>query len=137
MKFLTKLLLVLALITANICSGQIEKDTLVAFQYYQKADSLFTAEKFHESVALFEKALSIYKKAKGLQQAKLQYLEQADTYKAAPFYWGGFYLVGDKTPIDFGMDPIGYWIIGLVLLAVLTGVIFLGRKNRRITPGTK
>ncbi|WP_299554670.1 CHAT domain-containing tetratricopeptide repeat protein [Seonamhaeicola sp.] len=76
-------------------------------------------------------------KSKALQQAKLQYLEQADIYKAAPFYWGGFYLVGDKAPIDFGMDPIWYWVIGLVFLAVLTGVIFLGRKNKRIPPNTK
>ncbi|GAB1855619.1 hypothetical protein MHTCC0001_04530 [Flavobacteriaceae bacterium MHTCC 0001] len=56
-------------------------------------------------------------KAKALQQAKLQYLQKADIYKAAPFYWGGFYLVGDTAPIDFGINSLWYWgIAGLILL---------------------
>ncbi len=70
-------------------------------------------------------------KAKALQQAKLQYLQKADIYKAAPFYWGGFYLVGDTAPIDFGINSLWYWGIGVVLLLLLLGV-FLCRKSNKL-----
>ncbi len=72
-------------------------------------------------------------KSKALQQAKLQYLEQADIYKAAPFYWGGFYLVGDNTPIDFGMNSLWYWGIGLLVGLVFITIFSLYRKNKQIS----
>ncbi len=67
-------------------------------------------------------------KSKALQQAKLQYLEQADIYKAAPFYWGGFYLVGDNAPIDFGTNPLWYWVIGIITVLILMLFIYKKRK---------
>ncbi len=67
-------------------------------------------------------------KAKALQQAKLQYLQQADIYKATPFYWGGFYLVGDTAPIDFGINSLWYWGIG-VALPLLFGVFLYRKRN--------
>ncbi len=72
-------------------------------------------------------------KSKALQQAKLQYLEQADIYKAAPFYWGGFYLVGDNAPIDFGVNSLWYWGIGLVVGLVFITIFLLYRKNKQIS----
>lgn len=71
-------------------------------------------------------------KGKALQQAKLQYLEQADIYKSAPFYWGGFYLVGDTAPIDFGIHYVWYGVIGILLLIILVYSIFLYKKSRRL-----
>ncbi len=67
-------------------------------------------------------------KSKALQQAKLQYLEQADIYKAAPFYWGGFYLVGDNAPIDFGMNSLWYWVVGIIGVLILMLFIYKKRK---------
>ncbi|WP_378182511.1 CHAT domain-containing protein [Aquimarina sp. SS2-1] len=70
-------------------------------------------------------------KSKALQQAKLQYMNQADIYKAAPFYWGGFYLVGDPTPIDLGESNWWIWTLvigGLLLLALF----FLKQKHKNI-----
>ncbi len=65
-------------------------------------------------------------KSKALQQAKLQYLNTADIQRVAPFYWGGFYLVGDTVPIKFANDFLWLWSIGLGLLGILL-VYFLTR----------
>ncbi len=72
-------------------------------------------------------------KSKALQQAKLQYLEQADFHKAAPFYWGGFYLVGDTAPIDFGINPLWYWGIGVVSSLLLFSVFLYKKKKISIS----
>ncbi len=68
-------------------------------------------------------------KAKALQQAKLQYLKTADTFTNDPFYWGGFYLVGDTSPIHFNDNSQLYWILGLGILACLFLIVFWYRKN--------
>ncbi|WP_378182514.1 CHAT domain-containing protein [Aquimarina sp. SS2-1] len=68
-------------------------------------------------------------KSKALQQAKLQYMEQADIYKAAPFYWGGFYLVGDPTPIDLGGSNWWIWTLVIGGLFLIT-LFFLKRKGK-------
>ncbi len=67
-------------------------------------------------------------KAKALQQAKLQYLDQADMYKSTPFYWGGFYLLGDTAPIDFGTNTMWYWWFGLGVLLILFWVVYYWKK---------
>ncbi len=68
-------------------------------------------------------------KAKALQQAKLQYLNTADINRTHPFYWGGFYLVGDSAPIAFGNHNLLYWVSGLGILALLLLIIFWYRKK--------
>ncbi len=70
-------------------------------------------------------------KAKALQQAKLQYLNTANLNRTHPFYWGGFYLVGDTAPIQFTKDLPLYWVLGALLLLVLLGGIFWYRRNPR------
>ncbi|WP_271765587.1 CHAT domain-containing protein [Aquimarina algiphila] len=67
-------------------------------------------------------------KGKALQQAKLEYLATADRYHKAPFYWGGFYLVGDAAPMHFDDHAIVYWAIGLGVLGV---ILFAGFWYRR------
>ncbi len=72
-------------------------------------------------------------KAKALQQAKLQYLQTADLHRTHPFYWGGFYLVGDRTPIQFADDSwYQGWAVGLLLLIgiVVFGVLWYIRIKR-------
>ncbi|MEW7280330.1 tetratricopeptide repeat protein [Aquimarina sp. 2201CG1-2-11] len=49
-------------------SAQVTKDTLIAYQYYQKADSLLTDKKHEESIKLFAKALPVYEKAKAWER---------------------------------------------------------------------
>ncbi|MBQ0733991.1 CHAT domain-containing protein [Aquimarina celericrescens] len=68
-------------------------------------------------------------KAKALQQAKLQYLSTANINRTHPFYWGGFYLVGDPAPIHFDNPTWQYWTIGLGLLGLLFLILFWYRKK--------
>ncbi|WP_271765169.1 CHAT domain-containing protein [Aquimarina algiphila] len=73
-------------------------------------------------------------KAEALQQAKLQYLEETNVYQAAPFYWGGFYLIGDTGSIDLVsnryMDT--FFPIGIVLILVLLLCFFYWFKKKYI-----
>ncbi|WP_298547314.1 CHAT domain-containing protein [uncultured Aquimarina sp.] len=68
-------------------------------------------------------------KAKALQQAKLQYLNTSDLNRTQPFYWGGFYLVGDTTAIQFQDNNYIYWLIGFGILAVIILSLFWYRKK--------
>jgi len=70
-------------------------------------------------------------KGKALQQAKLHYLNTADRYRKAPFYWGGFYLVGDSAPIQFSTSNYWYWILGFGVLGILLLGLFLYKRKRR------
>lgn len=68
-------------------------------------------------------------KGKALQQAKLQYLSTANINRTDPFYWGGFYLVGDTTAMQFNDHTQLYWILGLSIVAVMFLVVFLYRRR--------
>lgn len=48
--------------------AQVQKDTLVAFRYFQKADSLLTDRKLDSSIVYFKKALFIYEKVKAWER---------------------------------------------------------------------
>ncbi|WP_108868109.1 CHAT domain-containing protein [Aquimarina aquimarini] len=71
-------------------------------------------------------------KSKALQQAKLQYLNSAHINRTAPFYWGGFYLVGDHSPIDFDANYTVYWVLGIMAVGILFfGLIWYQKKHNR------
>jgi len=65
-----------------------------------------------------------------LQQAKLQYLRTADLHKTAPFYWGGFYLIGDTNPIDIKNTTYWYWVL---LIAFVLFLLIYGFRRRKHT----
>ncbi len=69
-------------------------------------------------------------KAKALQQAKLTCLSTANVNRSDPFYWGGFYLVGDPSPMEFSKSySMYYWIVGIVVLCIITSGLFLYKKK--------
>ncbi len=69
-------------------------------------------------------------KAQALQQAKLQYLENADVYTSNPFYWGGFYLIGDTSAIDLQNDKTIYIYLWVVIgLLLLSGFIYIKKRT--------
>ncbi|WP_378179294.1 CHAT domain-containing protein [Aquimarina sp. SS2-1] len=72
-------------------------------------------------------------KAEALQQAKLQYLHNASMNRTHPFYWGGFYLLGDVAPVQFSTDYTLYWVIGFVGLMLSFLVIFWYRKRKSLS----
>lgn len=61
-----------------------------------------------------------------LRKAKLNFLENANEIQANPFYWGGFVIVGDTSPIN--NYQFNYWALLLVIPPL---VLFrLSRKKR-------
>ncbi|WP_034230541.1 CHAT domain-containing protein, partial [Aquimarina pacifica] len=94
--------------TGKIAKGEGIMSLGNAFQYAGTKSLLLSHWEVHDESApelmqYFYKNLNDgMNKAMALQQAKIQYIATADFYRTAPFYWGGFYLVGDSTPIDFG-----------------------------------
>ncbi|WP_299243666.1 CHAT domain-containing tetratricopeptide repeat protein [uncultured Aquimarina sp.] len=69
-------------------------------------------------------------KAEALQQAKLQFLTTTSEETYHPYYWGGFYLLGDTTTIQFQDNNYIYWLIGFGILAVIILSLFWYRKKR-------
>lgn len=71
-------------------------------------------------------------KHKALQKAKINFLQKADTFNAAPFYWGSFYLLGNTEPILFTTHNHTNWIIAVsvgVLLLLFSFYIFRRRRK--------
>ena len=57
-----------------------------------------------------------------LQQAKLDYLEEADALTAHPYFWGNLIAVGDMEAMKTGGRP--WWVWGIVLIGIF-GLFFL------------
>lgn len=69
-------------------------------------------------------------KSKALQQAKLQFLNHATIYNSHPFYWGGFYLVGDSAPIQFTTNTSIYWYVGFGVIAIISLCLFWYKRKK-------
>ncbi|MBQ4820659.1 CHAT domain-containing tetratricopeptide repeat protein [Aquimarina sp. MMG016] len=61
-------------------------------------------------------------KAKALQQAKLDFLAKANVYQTDPFYWGGFYLIGDTGTLDLDQNDWNWYMV----LIFISGIVFFG-----------
>jgi len=65
-----------------------------------------------------------------LREAKLKYLENASDLLTHPFYWGGFVVQGDASPIRLSRGLSWYWLLlGIPLLAVL--FVYVGKQRKR------
>ncbi len=104
-------------------SAQIEKDTLLASQYYKKADSLLTDKKLDSSIVYFEKALPLYKKTKAWERVARCYNKTSEGLRQKEQYEESHLnakkaLITSKTHLQknnieeaFAYDNIGhyYW----------------------------
>ncbi len=68
MKKLPLIFAILFVIISQTSRAQSTKDTLLAFQYFKKADSLLTNRKFESSKEFFNKAIPIYKNAEAWEK---------------------------------------------------------------------
>ncbi len=75
-------------------------------------------------------------KAKALQQAKLHYLATANINRTQPFYWGGFYLVGDSSPIAFESNTLWYWVTLVLLVLIGVGLFWYRRRVKNVITST-
>ncbi|MEW7290981.1 tetratricopeptide repeat protein [Aquimarina sp. 2304DJ70-9] len=127
----------------NTGSGKIAKGEGImslgnAFQYAGTKSLLLTGwEVYDETTPKLMEYFYInlkkgMNKSKALQQAKLKYLKDSDNFLAAPVYWGGFYLVGDPSPIQFKSNANLYWVIGLFILGILVlSLLLYTRKLKK------
>ena len=63
-------------------------------------------------------------KDEALQQAKLDYLHQADDYGQHPYYWAGFVYSGNVEPIDFE-DSIWRSIYLLIITSIVVVILVI------------
>jgi CHAT domain-containing protein len=67
-------------------------------------------------------------KDKALQQAKLDYLKNAQGRTLNPQYWAGLVLIGDTTPIEITTSSnFIFWMLGVTLIVLLIVIL---RKRR-------
>lgn len=65
-----------------------------------------------------------FEKDAALKEAKLEYLANTvSEQQKHPFYWAGFVVVGDITPISFNKESYAIFIAGIII-AILLGVSF-------------
>ena len=65
---------------------------------------------FHEQLA------TSLPKDIALQQAKLQFLDEASTLELLPSEWAGIILIGNTDPLT-SSSPVGLWIIGVLVIS--------------------
>ncbi len=65
-----------------------------------------------------------------LRKAKLDYLKQADSNTAAPYYWGGFIVIG-----NYGNAAAVPYELLLISGAIVLGLIFVFIAGRKILTG--
>jgi CHAT domain-containing protein/predicted negative regulator of RcsB-dependent stress response len=66
-----------------------------------------------------------FTKPEALQLAKLDYLSEADPLKSHPYFWMGYIVVGDPSPIKYHTTVI---IAILIFALVVTVILLLGKR---------
>ncbi|MEL6918949.1 MAG: CHAT domain-containing protein [Bacteroidota bacterium] len=107
-----------------------------AFQYAGTKSLLISGWEVSDKVApelmksFYENLKKGMRKSKALQQAKLEYLGTASASRAHPFYWGGFYLLGDSAPLIIGRKGYNmYAFIGGMVVIIMGVFIYFLRKR--------
>ncbi len=68
-------------------------------------------------------------KDEALRNAKLEFLENADMLKSHPYFWGGYIVIGDTSPVFYNWRLVIIFSGSLVILAFL--VFGLYKRKRR------
>jgi CHAT domain-containing protein len=72
-------------------------------------------------------------KARALQQAKIDFLQQADPLKSHPYYWSGYVVIGNKNPLFYTLYfYFGIGILVIVLMVVAIIIIKNKKKNGKL-----
>jgi CHAT domain-containing protein len=71
-------------------------------------------------------------RSESLRNAKLKYLKEADAVQANPYYWAGFVLFGETTPLDSVETSEAYWLymIPILVLVVFAVAFRIARKRK-------
>ncbi len=71
-------------------------------------------------------------KDKALRQAQLKYRRTANPEFTAPYYWAGFVVVGDTSPVWSSYSFDENWILAIILVFGLLGLTFLLKTKNSI-----
>ena len=74
-------------------------------------------------------------KDEALQQAKLEYLQQAGAVLAHPYFWAGFVLLGDTSTVEIKSQD--YQLMAGLSVILLIGLILLLRRRNLISAQIK
>ncbi len=68
-----------------------------------------------------------------LRQAKLTFIQSANNISSDPYYWGGFFILGDSKPIKLG-NPFDYrlWVGVLIVFALIVFIRSTRSRKTRI-----
>lgn len=67
-------------------------------------------------------------KQEAMRLAKIDYLEQADDLTSNPYFWSGFVVLGDSSPI-YNKSGITYWMI--VIIVFVSALIYIQYRRSR------
>lgn len=71
-------------------------------------------------------------KAAALQYAKLKYLEEASAFKAHPYFWSGYILIGNTQALDLETKKSSFlWYLGAFLSLLLLLGVYLFKKIKK------
>lgn len=80
----------------------------------------------------YEGLKSGMKKSEALQYAQHMYLEHdASNVEKAPFFWAGYYIIGNDDPVvssSFLVSKMGIFLIFLLIALVIGTLIMVWRK---------
>ncbi len=71
-----------------------------------------------------------FSKDEALRKAKITYLENAPAFSTHPFYWAGFILQGDPSPL-VESTPMLWYVVALSMIVYLVVIVFFKTKRRR------
>ena len=70
-------------------------------------------------------------RSEALRNAKLNYLRKADAVQANPYYWAGFVLFGDTSPLQAASASADYWLYLIPILALLAIAVAFRTARKR------
>lgn len=70
-------------------------------------------------------------KANALRQAKLDFINNADQLKSHPYFWAGYVVIGDDSPLFPKYKSYAFIVIGLLFISITALLIYYIRKKKR------
>ena len=71
-------------------------------------------------------------RSESLRNAKLDYLRGADAVQANPYYWAGFVLFGETTPLERADPGANFWLyaIPIIVLILAAAALWIARGRK-------
>ena len=67
-----------------------------------------------------------------MNNAKMDYLNQAGPLEAHPYFWAGYVNIGDISPLSINTrNPLLTYLWGLLIIPVLMVIVILKRRKKR------